>query len=423
MKPATRFTLFSAITAFCLLAATAQSPLPKYHLKASTSGPKHHFFGYYGIPPWNKSQTHRVALESDFQDHLPEPHEAAAIGLVNATTGGFRKIGETRAWNLQQGAMLHWNSLAADGEIIFNDRKKDNPAGIISIVLDVKTGMRRELPRAVSAVSRNGRYALSLTYGRLRRMRPVVGYVGAVDPNPNVAHPENDGVFLMDLKTGESKLAVSIGEVHRRLVSAHPDLREFLRDRHMWFNHTVFNKDDTRFFFLARCWKETPQGQRYLESAMFTANLDGSDLREVVPFGKGVSHFEWRNAKEIMATFTHNDGADKQHVLFTDGFGDYKIVGEGFLKGDGHCSFAPDSEWMVTDRNHGESRSKLLMIFHIGMKQGLVLGTFPVKEYFTGDLRCDLHPRWNRTGDAICFDALETKGWTRQLHVAYLNFK
>jgi hypothetical protein len=53
----------------------------------------------------------------------------------------------------------------------------------------------------------------------------------------------------------------------------------------------------------------------------------------------------------------------------------------------------------------------------------LLLGTFPMKEYLSGDLRCDLHPRWNRTGDAICFDALETTSWTRQLHVAYLDFK
>jgi hypothetical protein len=44
-----------------------------------------------------------------------------------------------------------------------------------------------------------------------------------------------------------------------------------------------------------------------------------------------------------------------------------------------------------------------------------------MREYMSGDLRCDLHPRWNRAGNAVCFDALETKGWTRQLHVAQLE--
>ena len=77
----------------------------------------------------------------------------------------------------------------------------------------------------------------------------------------------------------------------------------------------------------------------------------------------------------------------------------------------------------MTDRNVAATREKMLMIFHTGMKQGLLQGTFPMMEYLSGDLRCDLHPRWNRTGDAICFDALETRTWTRELHVAYLDFK
>ena len=34
-----------------LLAAAA----PTSQIEAITKGPRHHFFGYYGIPPWNKS--------------------------------------------------------------------------------------------------------------------------------------------------------------------------------------------------------------------------------------------------------------------------------------------------------------------------------------------------------------------------------
>ncbi|MGH9833267.1 MAG: hypothetical protein ACREBD_14100 [Blastocatellia bacterium] len=420
MKTLLRLAPLITLTAVCLSGGSAQTSLPKHQVRTLTSGPKHHFFGYYGIPPWNKSQKYLVCLESDFQDHLPSADEPAAVGLVDAQTGEFRKVGETRAWNLQQGAMLYWNPLDPENEIIFNDRKASQPGKIISVALNVKTGKRRDLPLAIAGVSHNGRYALSLDYGRLHRLRPVVGYVGAVDPNPNSPRPANDGVFLMDLKTGESKLVVSYETIFQRLVKDHPEMAAMLKERHLFFNHTVFNKDDTRFFFLARIFTPAPNSR--LESAMFTCNLDGSDLREVVPFGKGVSHFEWRNAKEILATFRF-EGDEMKHVLFTDGGQNYQAIGEGFLKGDGHCSFAPGQQWIVTDRNLTATREKMLMIFHVGLKQGLLLGTFPMKEYISGDLRCDLHPRWNRTGDAICFDALETKTWTRQLHVAYLDFK
>jgi hypothetical protein len=254
-----------------------------------------------------------------------------------------------------------------------------------------------------------------LTYGRLGRLRKVVGYGGAKDPNPDSPAPDNDGIFLMDLSTGKSKLVVSIAQVYERLVKKHP----LLRGRHMWFNHTVFNKNDTRFFFLARA-NLPPRERRY--TAMFTANLDGSELREVVPFDKRVSHFDWRNNKEIIATFPM-DGPDRKHVLFTDGKADYRVIGDGFLDFDGHCSFSPDQNWLVTDRKHHDTLEQSLLIYNLRSKQKLVLCRYNMREkkYMSGNVRCDFHPRWNRTGDKLCFDAIEPANGTRQLHIVDLR--
>ncbi len=84
----------------------------------------------------------------------------------------------------------------------------------------------------------------------------------------------------------------------------------------MWFNHTVFNRSGTRFLFPARAWN--PGVEPELESAMFTANLAGSELREVFPFGRGGSRFEWRNHREIPAAFRMN-GREPNPFLFTGG--------------------------------------------------------------------------------------------------------
>lgn len=395
------------------LGSSKARSLPKFKIQTLTSGPKHHFFGYYGICPWNKSGKYLICLESEFQDRMPAKGEVAAIGLVDAKTGEFKKVSETKAWNLQQGAMLHWNPLNPQTQIIYNDRYGNN---IISVILDVNTGKKHILPRAVSAVSHSGKYALSLTYGRLERLRKVVGYSGTIDPNPDNPAPHDDGVFLMDLTTGKSKLVVSIAEVYGRLIKKHPQMK----GRHMWFNHTVFNRTDSRFLFLARAYLP-PGGKR--QTGMFTANLDGSDLREAVPFGKNVSHFDWRNDKEIIATF-EIDGSERKHVLFTDGQADYKVIGGGFLDYDGHCTFSPDPNWLATDRKHHDTIEQSLSIYNIRSKQGLVLCKLDLREkkYISGNVRCDFHPRWNRTGDAICFDALDQTNGTRQLHMAYLNF-
>jgi hypothetical protein len=389
-----------------------QTNLIECRTRTLTRGPKHHFFGYYGICPWNKSGRHLVCLESAFQDRMPEPNETAAIGLVDSQTGRFTEVTRTQAWNLQQGAMLHWNPLNPENEIIYNDLE-DNE--VVSVIFNVESGKKHVLPRAVSAVSHNGKWALSLTYGRMGRLRKVVGYGGAKDPNPDNPAPDNDGVFLMDLTTAKCQLAVSIARVYEQLLKKYP----LLQDRHMWFNHTVFNKSDNRFFFLARA-NLPPDDRRY--TAMFTANLDGSDLREAIAFDKGVSHFDWRNDKEIIATFSI-DGPGRKHVLFTDGRTDYKIVGDGFLDSDGHCSFSPDGNWLITDRKNGRTMEQSLLVYNVNTKYKQVLCTYDMREkkYMSGDTRCDFHPRWSRSGDMICFDAIEPAGGTRQVHIAYLK--
>ena len=37
------------------------------------------------------------------------------------------------------------------------------------------------------------------------------------------------------------------------------------------------------------------------------------------------------------------------HILFTVGKKDYKRLGKGLLDYDGHGTFSPDGNWMVTD--------------------------------------------------------------------------
>lgn len=384
------------------------SGLPKCITQTLTRGPKHHFFGYYGICPWNRSGRCLLSLESPFQDHFPTQDEPATIGLVDAKSGTFEKISETHAWNLQQGAMLHWNPLH-DEEILYNDRRGNR---IISVVMNIQTGNKRILPAAINGLSHSGRYALSLSYGRLGRLRKTVSYEGIEDPTINVPHPDNDGVFVMDMRTGRRTLAVSVLDFYKLIKDRRPELK----DRHLWCNHTVFNKNDTRFFFLGRSMEN---GR--LETGMFTVDRDGGNLREVIPYGSSVSHFDWRNDKEIIATFRYKSRG-RRHVLFTDGQKDYKVLGEGLLDSDGHCTFGPNGNWLATDRKRGLNQS--LILYNVETKKGKTLVTLNMKDRrnISGDLRCDFHPRWNRTGDAICFDGIEQKTGTRQLHIAHLDF-
>lgn len=382
---------------------------PKYSVSRLTHGPENHFFGYYGMSPWSADESKLVCLQSIFHDRLPTVEEKAKIGLVDQKTGAFTPIAETLAWNLQQGSLIHWNPLNPNSEIIYNDRTGNH---IHAQILNVETGEKRALDRPINGVGTTGRYALSMTMGRLGRLRKVVGYAGAEDPNPTVAHPDNDGIFRIDLETGESKLIVSIKRVFEASVGTFP----ILKDYHMWFNHTVLNPSGTRFLFLAR-WR----GEMGMDTAMFTANIDGSDLRQVVPFGTGTSHFGWRTDDEIVATFKKSGVSGKQHYLFKDDEEqNYRQLGKETLVGDGHCSFnKPGGNLMATDRTEGDHLARSLWLYDLEKDLGIMLSSHSTVrgQWLSGDIRCDFHPRWSPSGNRICYDAIDSATHTRQMHI------
>ena len=91
-----------------------------------THGPQHHFFGYIGHvknSPWNGNGRYMVLLRTGFQDHMPAPHEAADVVLVDTKENNkVTAVEKSHAWNPQQGTMFYWNPRARDTQLIFNDR-------------------------------------------------------------------------------------------------------------------------------------------------------------------------------------------------------------------------------------------------------------------------------------------------------------
>lgn len=389
-----------------------------------TRGPRHHFFGYFDVSPWNRAETHFLALETPFQDHMPARTEPATIGLVDLASGEYSPLTRTRAWNFQQGAMLHWLPSAPDDKIVFND---EHPDGYLAArVLDVHTGEEWWLPRPISGLFHAHDRAVSLNYARTGRNRKVVGYPSARDVGSGGPHPADDGVFVMDLHTGAVELVLSLDAIWQ----LHPHTREMPPEefggREFWVNHTVVAPDDQRVLFLGRY---TTWLFRMLETAMFTANVDGSAPRCVVGYQQQVSHFGWLAPDRLVSTFHHDDGSGgkKRHVQFpdvayNDPNQDYRVIAPATLTWDGHPTLAPGGRWLLTDcYPHGEPYRR---VFLVDTSQP---GSEPVVEVFkffnpkpvTGKLRCDPHPRWSPSGRFFSFDAIHEDG-TRQVYVAEL---
>ena len=182
---------------------------PKLAVEQITFGEQHHFFGYIGQSktiPWNASGRYIVAMRSNFHDHMPAPHEAADIILLDTQNNySVKKIDETRGWNFQQGTMMYWNPAAPEMQFFFNDRDTETNQ-IYTVLFDIEKNRRVQeykypgMSLANSGVAQNGGSFLAINYGRLSRLRPVTGYPDALDQTKGVLAPEDDGIFIIDVK-------------------------------------------------------------------------------------------------------------------------------------------------------------------------------------------------------------------------------
>lgn len=62
-------------------------------------------------------------------------------------------------------------------------------------------------------MAQNGGYFMALNYSRMVRLRPVTGYAEAWDWTKDAQAPADDGIFRIDVRTGERKLVVSFAQL------------------------------------------------------------------------------------------------------------------------------------------------------------------------------------------------------------------
>jgi hypothetical protein len=371
-------------------------------IRAITRGPKPHWFGYYDKHQFDPSGRYVLGMEVDFQARKPNPGDVVRLGMVDLQQDDqWIPFAESRAWSWQQGCMLQWLP-GSSQEVIYNDRQGDH---YVAVIRNVFTGESRVLPKAIYSVTPDGKRAVGVNFARIDDTRPGYGYKGVTDPYADQFQPAADGIYTMDLTTGESRLIISIDQI-ARIPQEIPT-----KGKH-WFNHLLFNPDGTRFIFLHRAYREPPKGGGWV-TRMFTARPDGSALHCVADHGM-VSHFIWRNPKQILAWSTEPSGV--HFHLYDDQSDHVETIGEGILTHDGHCTYSPDGTWILTDGYPGKDRLQPLMLFRPADSRLVVLGRFYLPEDHTGEFRCDLHPRWSRDGNFVCIDSMH-EGATRQLYL------
>lgn len=400
------------------------------------AGVQHSFFGYYNKSNFSRDDTRLLAHRVPMMTGDVTGSQVAEVGYYNLTDGGaFHKIAQTTAWNWQMGCQLQW--LGKQNRVVFNTRAEKPTvtssrmnSDFRSVVVDLDTGEKRELPLPVYVVAPNGRFALSVSYSRFWVTHRTIGYAPSGEAQPLELAPEDDGITWMDLETGENRMVLSLADL--RNFQPLPSMDKALH----WVTHLEVNPSGTRFLFIHRLTERVEDETCFLHR-LFSMNADGTGLRlhectdhplpqlavDFNPDAVGtfdyekseyqISHPMWKSDEEIIVWGPHN-GSIHYH-LYNDVTGTVQVVGRDVLTENGHMTYSRDGRWLLSDTYPDKLTDKrILFLFDTDTKIRHDLGVYYTPPDLGKHNRCDLHPRWSHDNRQICFDSVH--GGSRQMY-------
>ena len=359
-----------------------------------------YFFGYYDKCPWNESGQYILAHKANFMRRSPTPNDSVEVGIIDLYNNfHWKPITKTSAWNWQQGSMLQWlpsnyhDVINTNNCFIFNQSNSDY---FYSEIFNLDCQRINHFEYPVYAISKDFRYTLSLDFKTLGKMRPGYGYQTQNGNKNKICSDKNPSkILLYNNLNKKLEFTISLNDI----ISSFSD--KSTDEKSHWFNHLEFNDCGDHFIFLDR-WRNT---EGFLKSRLFTSSLDGFKVNLLSSGDNVVSHFCWKDNNNILVWTSFNNTQGfyviniKNHEL--------KLIAKNILTRDGHCSFSPNKEWLLTDTYPCKTNNRRqIFLYHLSSEILFQIGEFFSSPDITGEIRCDLHPRWNGEGTAICIDSI-----------------
>lgn len=362
-----------------------------------------YFFGYYDKSPWDITDRYMLCMRAKNTWSEVAPKAKADILLIDTKrdkndSGRVIKISETHTWNVQQGCMLQWLGPDYRNRIIFNDFRNGQYCSVIlelDFEKEIKVKDERVINAPVYSVAEDGTFALTLDFSRLHRLRPGYGYSNLPEETKNERLPEGPCIWKIDILNNRITPILSYTDFYEF------EHREEMKNAEHKVNHIMISPNGKRFMVLHRWLKGEKKYSR-----LVTCNIDGTDMYNLSDDDM-VSHCYWKNSNQIFA-FENKKQYGNGYYLMKDQTQDFIRFWPG-IDYDGHPSFSPDGEKIVFDRYPDKCRMASIMISDSKNRRSSEVQTVakvfaPFK--YDNDTRCDLHPRWNRNGNKICFDSV-----------------
>lgn len=350
-----------------------------------------YFYGYYDKSPWDATDRYMICVKVKQAYKSVAPKEPGVVGVIDTLNGNkFHKIGITHSWNVQQSCMAQWMGPDFRSHIIYNDFRSGK---YCSIIYNFETKKEEKvLLMAAYDVARDGSFILSLDFSRLHRMRPGYGYSNLPDTTKGELCPDKTCIWKVDVATG----AVTELFKYTDFAAFEPD--ETMNGAEHKVNHLMISPNCKRFMVLHRWFQK---GRKH--TRLVTINIDKTEMYNLSD-DVFVSHCFWKNDEEILSFLRKKETGD-HYYLMKDKTQEYKMYWPE-LRTDGHCSYSPDKQLIITDTYPNRKRlASVYLCTEEDNRSRRIARVFSPFKY-DNDCRCDLHPRWNREGTKICIDSV-----------------
>ena len=350
-----------------------------------------YFYGYYDKSPWDSSDRYMICLQVQQAYKSVAPKEPGKVCLIDTQNDNkLIEIGTTHSWNVQQGCMAQWLGPDFNSKIIYNDYRNGE---YCSVVFNVKTMCEdKVLSRPVYDVSRDGTFALSLDFNRLHRMRPGYGYSNMPDSTKGLLCPDECCIWKLDIATG------NVTELFKYTDFSGFESNESMIGAEHKVNHLMISPNGKRFMVLHRWFRK---GRKH--TRLVTVNVDKSEMYNLSD-DVFVSHCYWKNDYEILSFLRKSETGD-HYYLMKDKSQIFSLLWPR-LRTDGHCSYSPDGSLVITDSYPNRKRMAFIYVCAEYQEQPVRIARVFSPFKYDNNCRCDLHPRWNREGNKICFDSV-----------------
>lgn len=346
------------------------------------------FFGYYDKSPRSKCGEFTVFHESICKTKN-KPSSSIPINIVlhEKSTNKYLKIGESQAYNWQQGSRVYWLD---DESLVYNfydDQKKIYRSKFFSTKTRESYSINSPLYDCFGK-----EYGLSLNFTRLNALRPDYGY-RCTPSECSLENLDGDGLYKTDFKSEKTQLLISL----RQLVNL--SQKESMLDAKHKVNHIMISPDGKKFIFMHRWISKS--GRRF--DRLLVANSSGKELKILVD-DEMVSHCCWYGNDKIVGYFNYTSNGNAFYKISLSTF-EVTLLSEKLLHlGDGHPSIYKNK--LLIDSYPNKSRMKKLYVFDISNNTLTCIGEFYESLRYDGETRCDLHPRWSSDGEGIFIDSV-----------------